>query len=134
MRYNPFRIYPSIPPIHYTLNQWIDTCHEAARAAGWWTDPNTGSPIERNKGELIALMHSELSEALEAIRKNTMDDKLPDRSGEEVELADLLIRVFDYAGHYGLDLAAAVQEKLRYNAAREDHDPERRRQAGGKAF
>lgn len=89
---------------------------------------------DRNKGELIALMHSELSECLEGVRKKLMDDKLPHRTMEEVELADLLIRVFDYAGNWGLDLEGAYQEKRAYNATRADHSHEARLAAGGKAF
>lgn len=44
----------------------------------WWQDPATGLPIKRNKGELLALIHSEVSEALEGERKNLQDDKLPE--------------------------------------------------------
>lgn len=101
----------------------------------WWRDPATGAPLlGRNKGELIALMHSELSECLEGVRKNLMDDKLPHRSMEEVELADLLIRVFDYAGNWGLDLEGAYQEKRQFNLNRHDHSPEARLAQGGKSF
>ena len=101
----------------------------------WWHDPFTGEPlVDRNKGELIALMHSELSECLEGVRKNLKDDKLPHRSMEEVELADLLIRVFDYAGNWGLDLEGAYQEKRAYNMTRQDHSNAARVAQGGKAF
>lgn len=108
--------------------------HGQAQEAGWWHDPDTGAPIERNKGELIALMHSELSELLEAERKGLMDDKLPHRPANEVEMADLIIRALDYAGRYHLDVSGAVLEKMRYNAQRADHKPENRRQPGGKKF
>lgn len=101
-------------------------------AAGWWTDINTGLRKNRNKAELICLMHSELSEALEGVRKNCNDDKLPDRLMEEVELADTLIRIFDYAGAYGLDLGGAMIEKLEYNRNRADHKIENRLKPGGK--
>lgn len=67
----------------------------------------------------IALMHTELSEAVEGIRKNAMDDKLPHRPMEEVELADALIRILDDAGAYNFDLGGAVVEKLNYNRTRE---------------
>jgi NTP pyrophosphatase (non-canonical NTP hydrolase) len=83
----------------------------ANAAKGFWDK-------ERNVGELIALMHSELSEALEAHRKDLADDKLPHRSGLEVELADCVIRILDAAGGLGLDLGGAVEEKLAYNAGR----------------
>lgn len=66
----------------------------------------------------IALIHSELSEAVEAIRTNAMDDKLPKRKMEEVELADTLIRIEDYVGFYGLDLGGARDEKEAYNFSR----------------
>lgn len=109
-------------------------CHGAAVKGGWWNNPATGERRERNKGELIALMHSELSECLEGVRKGLMDDKLPHRKMEEVELADTIIRILDYAGAYDLDVAGAMLEKLDYNAKRADHKPENRVAAGGKKF
>jgi NTP pyrophosphatase (non-canonical NTP hydrolase) len=71
-----------------------------------------------NDAEKIALMHSELSEALEGLRGNLMDDKLPHRPMVEVELADCVIRIFNYSTHRGLDVAGAVVEKARFNATR----------------
>lgn len=112
----------------------VTLCHGAAVTAGWWTDPKTGERVERNDGELIALMHSELSEALEGLRKNKQDDHLPHRKSVEVELADCLIRIFDYAGARGLDLSGAVVEKLAYNQQRQDHKLAARAQADGKKF
>lgn len=90
--------------------------------------------IQRNFGELIALCHSELSEALEGHRKNLMDDKLPHRNMAEVELADCLIRIFDLADGLGMDLQGAYTEKMAYNAQRADHKHENRVKAGGKAY
>ncbi len=116
------------------LNEYSAECHASSSKAGWWHDLKTGEKLQRNKGELIALIHSEISEALEGVRKNCMDDKLPHRKMEEVEMADALIRIFDYAGAFGLDLEGAYQEKMAYNQQRADHKPENRAKEGGKAF
>lgn len=112
----------------------IRLAHKTSTDAGWHRDLSTGQPIIRNKGEMICLMHSELSEAMEAERKGLMDDKLPERPGVEVELADLVIRVFDYAALHGLDLPGAIVDKNRFNQVREDHKPENRAAANGKKF
>lgn len=116
------------------LRAAIELANGTANDAGWYRNPHTGEPIARNFGEVVALMHSELSEALEAHRKNLMDDKLPHRSGMEVELADCVIRIFDTAAALGLDVAGALIEKNRFNRDRSDHKLEARRQAGGKAY
>jgi len=100
----------------------------------WWLDPGTGKPIKRNKGELLALIHSEISECLEGERKNLQDDKLPHRKMAEVELADALIRIFDYAGGFGYDLSGAFAEKMEYNRIRADHKTEQRLKPDGKKF
>lgn len=107
--------------------------HKTATDAGWYNDPQTGAPVERNFGEVVALMHSELSEALEADRKGLMDDKLPHRDGREVEFADCIIRILDTAAALGLDVAGAVIEKNRFNRQRADHKLEARA-AGGKKY
>lgn len=112
----------------------VELCHGLAKAGGWWNDLQTGEPLQRNKGELLCLIHSEISEAMEGERKGLMDDKLPHRRMAEVELADALIRIFDYAGGFGYDLAGAVIEKLAYNQQRADHKPENRAAEGGKKF
>lgn len=78
-----------------------------AANAHWWHNPATGERLDRNKGELLMLIVSELSEAMEGERKDLMDDHLPHRKMAEVELADVLIRVFDFAGGYGYSLYAA---------------------------
>lgn len=109
-------------------------CHGAAKAGGWWTNLATGEPLDRNVPEMLCLIHSEISEAMEAHRKTLMDDKLPHRKGIEVELADALIRIFDLGGGLNLDLAGALVEKMAYNSKRADHKPENRAAAGGKAY
>jgi NTP pyrophosphatase (non-canonical NTP hydrolase) len=116
-------------------------CHEASRNAGWWHDAATGADALANPqllltmtGWKLALIHSEVSEAMEGFRKDLMDDKLPQRKMAEVELADTVIRLFDLAGAYGFDLGAAIAEKLAYNAIRPDHRPTQRMAAGGKKY
>lgn len=119
-----------------------NACHGIARESGWWNDLKTGErltskpsePPKVNIPEKLCLIHSEISEAMEGHRKGLMDDKLPNRPMLEVELADAVIRIFDLAGGIGADVAGAIAEKLAFNAQREDHKPENRRLAGGKAY
>jgi hypothetical protein len=114
------------------LNGYRDECHAANQH--WWHDPATGARLDRNKGELLCLIHSEISECMEGERKDLMDDKLPHRKLAEVELADALIRIFDYAGAFGYDLEGAVTEKRAFNANRADHKKEARLAANGKKW
>jgi hypothetical protein len=106
--------------------------HDTANNAGWYLDLTTGKTIERNFGEVVALMHSELSEALEADRKGLMDDKLPHRDGREVEFTDTVIRILDTSAAKGFDIAGAFVEKNRYNGKRKDHKIEDRANGGKK--
>lgn len=107
-------------------------CHGLAVEAGWWNDLETGQPIERNKGEMFMLMVTELAEGFEGVRKNLPDDHLEGFSNEEVELADCMIRILDYAGGNNLRVGQALAEKLAYNATREDHTIEHRKGEHGK--
>lgn len=126
--------------VHHGVTYLVETCHKAAFAAGWWkflgSDIRDADPavLKVWVGTKLALVHSEVSEALEGYRKDKADEHLPHRKSIEVELADALIRICDLAGGLGLDLGGAVSEKLEYNARREDHKLEVRSAAGGKAF
>ena len=96
----------------------------------------------------IALIHAEVSEGLEAHRKDLMDDKLCHRLGLETEIADAMIRQFDLAGgmsraarlgvvtpgFHHMNLGTAVQEKRGFNLIRPDHKLTARRASGGKKY
>ena len=119
-------------------------CHRQAKENGWWTDIVTGSDMTskgypliqptKNVGELLCLVHSEISEAMEGDRKSLPDDKLPHRPMIEVELADAFIRILDISGALQLDLGGAIMDKLLFNAVRPDHKKDARLAEGGKAF
>lgn len=114
------------------LNLLAAACHR--ENARWWHNLATGERLNRNKGELLMLIVSEIAEAMEGERKSLPDTHLPHRSMAEVELADALIRIFDYAGAFGYDLDGAVAEKRSYNRTRADHQAAARLGVGGKKW
>ena len=127
------------------VNNLVGACHGASKGSGWWNDVVTEQDyvVEVNSGtrlgnalvaEKLALIHSEISEAMEGHRKGLRDDKLPHRIAIEVELADAVIRIADLAGALGLDLGGAIVEKMEYNSVRPDHKVENRIKTGGKAY
>ena len=100
----------------------------------WWHDPKTGEKLNRNSGELLMLMVSEIAEGMEGVRKGLNDDHLPNRRMIEVELADAVIRILDFAEANNLDIGGALVEKALYNLNREDHKIQNRLKDGGKKF
>lgn len=126
----------------------VQAAHSASYESGWWHGAASPGNVVDFRAEVrartrfgialanekIALIHSEVSEALEGFRKDKADEHLPHRKSVEVELADAVIRIADLAGAMQLDLGGAIAEKMAYNASRADHKPEGRAAAGGKAF
>lgn len=89
-----------------------EIAHEMAVSKGFYEDG-------RSFPESIALMHSELSEALEAFRSGDPESKkLPGRSHMAEELADCVIRIMDTAAYLELDLPKVIVEKMVYNSTR----------------
>ena len=90
--------------INNTISDWQIEIHDNARAHGWW---ESDRPIP----ELICLLHSECSEALEAYRNNDMEN-FPE------ELADIAIRLLDTAGGLGINLEREIEKKHHKNVGR----------------
>lgn len=122
------------------INKLVKEIHNKNLEAGWWNDPETGESLLNNKftpyvvATKLLLMVTEIAEATEGYRKNLMDDKLPHRSMFEVEMADVLIRLFDIAGAMDFDLEGAIEEKRNFNSIRPDHKVEDRLKTNGKKF
>lgn len=88
-----------------TVKKFVEESHKVAKEKGWWD-------AERNDAELVALMHSELSEALEAMRNHGEKEEIAE------ELADCCIRIFDFCGARRIDLQKAIVKKINKNRLR----------------
>jgi NTP pyrophosphatase (non-canonical NTP hydrolase) len=113
------------------LNELLIKVHQNAKSKGFWDDENPNIP------ERLALIHSEVSEALEALRKSHFADveqhsmnlsqgeqfdssfRVAIKSSFEDELADVIIRVLDLCGYMNIDIGLHVNLKMQYNSNRE---------------
>ena len=95
-------------------NALAEKIHNDNVAKGFWPEDKS----TRNVGEALMLAVSELSEGLEAHRKDLNDDHLPQYKGLPVELADCVIRIMDLSFGLGLPVAEALVDKLEYNRQR----------------
>lgn len=99
------------------IGRLVAVAYRDAKRAGWHETPRTF-------GDVVALIHTEVSEAFEEYRDGAgPTEVLVDRDtgkpeGIPIELADVVIRVADYCGEAGIDLAAAIKQKLRFNRVR----------------
>lgn len=95
------------------INEFAKEVHDNAKAHGWWDE-------ERSFGEIIALCHSELSEALEAYRNNEpmcwLNDGKPD--GIAIEMCDCIIRILDYLAKENIDIDHVLKVKHEFNTKR----------------
>lgn len=98
------------------LNEICFKAHEMAVDKGFWPTWNTREP-ELREATAIGLIHTEVSELMEAHRA-VIVDREEHELGMAEEMADVIIRVCDVAGHFGIDLDTAVAEKMAYNATR----------------
>lgn len=88
--------------------------HETAVSKGWWDDG------DRNDGEMIALMHSELDEAFDG--GYNADDKVPEYKAYEAEVADCIIRIMDLAERRDWDVGGSISAHV--HVVDEEHEKE----------
>lgn len=105
-----------------TMQDIVRKAHDNAARKGFWDGAPLDAATRRHYlAAKLALIHSEVSEALEDLRKGAMETTVED-SGKPVgfptELADIVIRVADLAGYLGIDLGYEVDRKMEYNTSR----------------
>lgn len=120
--------------IHLAFRRLQEAAMRAEVESGFHLNTETGEAKPINVGEKIALMHSELSEALESDRTSSPSRHITGISGLEEELADCIIRILGFAEWLRFDLGATIMRKMEYNWTRQDHKFDNRTKVGGKRY
>lgn len=90
--------------INASINDYCRQAHDIAKSKGWYDEP---VPLNNS----LLLIHAEVSEAVEALRKE-------DINNFEEELADVAIRLFDLCGYHEINLGQAIDKKMEKNRTR----------------
>lgn len=98
------------------ISELVEKAYQNSKNHGFWEE-------EKNFGEVIALMHTELSEAFEEYREGkNINETYYEEDGKPCgipsELADVVIRIFDFCGGVDIDLEKIILEKMKYNESR----------------
>lgn len=109
------------------INEMAEAAHKLATEKGFWDDMDVALAvpgIDRDAVELafygqkVALIGEELGELTSALRKPGQCEKIPEMTGEEEEVADIVIRLMDYCVRRGIDLERVIRLKHEFNAGR----------------
>jgi len=108
-------------PFPMTITEMSEAAYNNSKAKGFWDEHPTGPLHPETIASKLALIHSEVSEALEDARDGNMTSRC-DEKGKPIgfgsELADIVIRVGDLAKRLGIDLGEEVTNKMVFNATR----------------